>query len=1308
MDNSDTTPEEGFELTFIEADDHDARDGIERLYMPGEPLFGVTGYRMRERGWAVFPQTRDQSRKPWVVDGETLKWGKYTVVAPTLAVTKRWSDQAAGANTAILLGPPSGNTICLDIDTTDREYAWHVEEVADKILGKTPFRRIGAAPKLALFYRFESADDLPQSKSYRFASDETQMVEILSTGKPITSHGCHHRTGRYFEWVDKNPSQYGPEHATVITPAQLEEFLDRLNDLRPIKGYKEETYTAPAFGASVSSGINRPSLRPSGLQGVSVDQNGLVNGGREAYLFRLSREVVRTNSHLIDAEGGRDQLIQLTIDLFSETTVLSGAWRSAKRVHHYVRERVKGAVQALRDGKIRPFTPSRSTPAPAPALPQVDNTFAWVRSMSREHKVVLSDVSPAAVEAARLITDRTEISNRVSQQVGEHIGSFLDSVHVDGRNRVWILKAPTGAGKTTRALSMIADDPRTYAFDAAIGTEQYPGPIAFLLPTYSNIAEVRKRAREYGIDKRATDEEIKAHLDAVGIVANDDVEEKIAELQQEVVVAGRLKTMVYRGKVVVGCQKKERVERLMERGVSPSNLCRSKAKTGDGDTVETFCEFYATCEAIKQRKEVQRKHIVFLPRAFLTLAIPEELGKVRAVIADEAIMSMLVTSTTMPLSTLTGNRKRPSLSKKEREAGIDPDQLLAQRDEAAHIVIGALIEDKCPAAALLAQPKLKGVKLAEAAKRVCGSNVTSAAGIWPGMSDFEFNEFVGRRQSEKVKSEYRFWSIILERLQNLISDRARLPGSLQPTKALHKTDRRIRFTNYGNGTGFLTLAWRSEPNWSNAPLLLLDASASTKITGRLFSGREIVECEVTSDYNARIMLVPDRMVSIRRYAPSPTASLAARSSAAQNIARVRGVISRIAAMHSDGRVAVCLARKLRKLVQLAWAAPLNVDFMHFGAVAGLDFARQHVAFVSIGRSEMAVGDIDAQVAALTYDLADAEAFIDPLGTGIDEDGAAIQLARTAGTIRTRDGRTGTFEMQRHVGEFAALLQAQVRDEGVRQFIGRARSVHRTDTPSIYILGQVVPDDIIVDELACWKDLEDGISFWDAVRRADGVIDADLLFAASPEIGTVRQFANWIAAFEKRADGRELSTFTRILDGIYVAGHIEDPSEHLAAIYARHGISKSVLEVGSSGIARPAAGPRPDDVIELALGSREERRHLEDEARTLHFERVVQRNKWLSPTTTRGGGFWKSLDAGNEPIVERVKTASDMGGGLVAVWQDEVEVENQRKLRMSFSAWQVLHSANWPWLADDAAPVGPLITETVISAGLDALESARAA
>lgn len=1236
-----------------------AQEGaIERTYMPGEALFGVTGLRMRELGWAVFPQERSGRRLPSVVDGEAIKWSRYHVTAPAIAETRRWSLQAAGANTAIILGPPSHNTFCFDCDITDDKLARKVRELATAILGFTPFQRVGNAPKIALFYRKETVDELPPNRRFQFVAADgvtpaDDAIEILSKGKAITSHGHHHKTGQYFKWLRKRPTTLGPEHAPIVTDDQINDFI---NQVQKVRAFHRNSLVAEAnvtWEYSESDGLQVPRMSyRSDFSQWTEDEAGFVVDGREAFLWSLARQAARTNPGACGNDTGVAKLKALVFEEFKRKSRLDGRWTEGF-LREEVSEKVSRAAMGVRTGTLTPLTPRTVPRLPeqtAPSAPivrvkpdgEVDPLGFYGKSYLKKTKsgaaartvnwAAVDEETDASREAGRtraLQPVRSEIAREVQLQLTTALDSFFAEVYVppsDAPKRIHVIKAPTGAGKTTRTIRYIAEDPRTKSFDD-LPEEERPGPIVFSLPTYNNISELRLRAEVLNLDNNLSDEDLAEQAQERGLVAAEDLEATLADLRRDAMSAG-LRTMIYRGKIAAGCQMKDKVQMLMDAGIGTSGLCRARIVKKDEEPEDKFCVYYSTCPAIQQRKEIANSHVVFLPHAFLTLSIPEELQKVRAVIADERIFTLFVHTTTFYRSTLSRARREPKLTKKEREAGLSPMEIMDDRAHAAAIATDALQQGRCPAKTLAEfverQPKrtVTGLDLVKAAARVCGNAISADAVINPDMTSEQLSEICSKPTGAEVREEYRFWKIIQERIEMLIPDLV-IDGLDRdnkfniPRQAMGNREMRIQHLveedNLGHKSELIRISWRSEANWQGAPLLLLDASASPEITSKLFGQREVVVHDIDAPLNVRTIAVVDRTYS--------NAAIVAKYGNGQdrvNAAKLKDSLQDLLAMTSSyfgyGRVVSGSSVAIRRAMNTGWTSPSNVDFCHFGAMRGLDFAKFHAAAISFGRMEVPTRTIDGIVAALTYDDETPEDPFDREGTGLGIDGKALILPPGTQTVRLRSGQDARISIPMFPGRWASIVQKQYREEELRQFVGRLRPVYREGEAPVWIaVSRVIPDGIVVDDLI---DLEDmlkhrGISakLWEAVRIADGVLHPDLVAAALPlALKDAASAASFMVKAGLNPETGECDRTNRLSWGFTPVRVVDQDgngswafvrTEHRdAGEVARNSFQRileldvAVVEIGEPAKARQAGVAREADWVSQELGSVEHRQREE--------------------------------------------------------------------------------------------------------------------
>ncbi|HDZ71453.1 MAG TPA: hypothetical protein ENH55_01355 [Aurantimonas coralicida] len=211
-------------------------------------------------------------------------------------------------------------------------------------------------------------------------------------------------------------------------------------------------------------------------------------------------------------------------------------------------------------------------------------------------------------------------------------------------------------------------------------------------------------------------------------------------------------------------------------------------------------------------------------------------------------------------------------------------------------------------------------------------------------------------------------------------------------------------------------------------------------------------------------------------------------------------------LHADGRVLVAATKGVRRALQTSWASPVNSDFLHFGDLRGLDFAKHHVAAISVGRMELPPGVLSGLAAALTYDDEVPEP---PSYRGSPaSNGGAGRVHRTKRRLMMRDGRDVEIEVPEDPAKWGSLLQRQFREEELLQFVGRLRPVYRSGEPAVwYALTNALPDAIVWDELVGLErliyrqdahgSLPRGV--WEIARRCGGIVSAELAMSQCRDI-----------------------------------------------------------------------------------------------------------------------------------------------------------------------------------------------------------------
>lgn len=1264
--------------------DKEFEKAVEHMYRPNESIFGAVARDMVKAGWSVFPQEIDGNRRPGTVDGRMIKWSedhKLATQLPTDVALDKWTAQCAGLNVAVVLGSGSGETLVLDVDIVEPELSRQVQELADKMFGYTPFRRIGNWPKIALVYRHAPEDEVP-NRSPKFVPFDTpenpdsvdQGLEVISHGKPMTFFGKHHKTGRYFQWLDANPQFFGPEDAPLVTSQQINEFFDAVDSLRQFSKSASFDGTIATWEWDENAQINVPKIRSSaGAKDWTEDKEGKVVDGREAYLTRLAFRIVTANPGTSTTPQGRETLVKIVVQQFIETAECSGRWKGNNLIRE-ARSKVNRTADKMKAGQIQPFVPVRDRQGDyiiaatardyVPAQPRnpegdsldflppfVDPTAfnfnPTAPNQRRPLKIEVLDYNKEAFEERKIEEDRTRIAKNVQDGLLKAFNSFWDEVYdMDRRDtRIHILKAPTGAGKTSRGISFVAEDKRTkddYIIYGSDGEIEHQGrcPVLFLLPTYDNIEELKNRSQVLNLDPDLNDEDLRAQAEALGLIHIDALEGKLKELRRDAKNAG-LTTMLYQGKLRAGCMMKEKMEIAMAAGMGTSRLCKAEIPTKDkdenGKTIMDikFCPYYEGCPAITQKEQIQNSHVVFLPHAFLALNIPEELKHVRAVVADERIHHLFLHTTEFDLDIFTSPRKPPKLTKKEKEAGEDPTTFNPLRLKAAGVVNRALLTNKDPAEELLKtqleiianlpekmKPELRRIETErvhtwiKAALRTCGASLQRDGDITPEIDLEDLRELCSQPTGVQVREEHRFWKIVEERylmrLEEYQNERLS-PNFKRKTKG--DRDYRIQHVEDLRSNGDvhhkIRISWRDTPNWVNRPMLLLDASAAPAMISKIWSGKDVEVHDIPAALNVRTVAIADRTYSNSSVIAAPNATAQEKQASARILTNIRRAISSISSLYGWSRTVAGGSILVRKAVNMAWEGPHNVDWCHFGAMRGLDFAKYHSAAISIGRMELPVRTLDGLVASLTYDDDEPEKPFDSLGTGLGRDNQPLRIPTGTQRVKMRSGHDINMPVPMFPGKWGRMIQRQYREEELLQFLGRLRPVYREGMAPIWFsLSSVIPEEVVVDDLINMDDLVKANTgaVWEAMRRSHGILDSriaadvcDDLFASRERVcefmrktgmndktGEIDSRIAWgvVAYHWKTKSGEAGNSFVR--------ADVKDRDEALRNALEKHLESSVVsLEQLSTPLPQTLAIGRKVDKIEDALGTLDNRRKIEE-------------------------------------------------------------------------------------------------------------------
>lgn len=1054
------------------------------------------------RGWSVFPQTIE--RNPASVNGRIIQpINGYALDRrlPTRRALAEWAKYCATENVACIMGEGSGHAIAIDIDVTDKALSHQVTEIAIAILGDTPLRRIGSAPKIALIYREDGQKRVP-TKHYTADDKSGHGVDIISGPGQLTFFGLHHRTGNPFKWPLRSPINVGPAELPVISRGMVETFIKRVCEIIPMSSGRDHA------GAGLNLGV-----------GFTENGDGKIADGREKWLHM--RVTMRAKEWLMEGrQNTREAEAELARQVAGEfiaNCVCDGRWEP-DRLGSEVARRIAAIMGKYRDGKLT--APRKRLPSslrhvvdgapikngsPPPQVPGI--TDARI-APAGERPMPPAEIVECDNGVHLLSRDgHAPVMAKVQQSIDNTITEFMDECN-DERvsNKLYILKAPPGVGKTTTLLRRLANDPGTYKDLPGANGKPARMPYVMLVPTYRNIHELRDKAFLFGLDPQISDKQLAGEAARAGVLPAGDAA-GLEALRQRVASEsgpgrqhGGFKVGVYQGRLRAGCAMHDQMSEAMKAQIGGSALCKKvvteeRAKALDLPDGERtiYCEHYLDCPAIAQAKVFETCHMVLMPHAFLGLSVPQEVKEIRGVIIDERVADMFLHTNKMTVETLFRQRKPGRLSKTERarleaeaagrgeqfDLSTHRQEAAAGRYRAAEIAINALRDGVDPAYEIYQTEN--GQDMIMDALAMCSASMQRDGEVEPNMTTAEVQRVASETTGVDAGLEWRFWNIMKDRCDAIFAAElehdVRWPDEpFTPPNSLNTGDARIQLLRPEIGGEFIRLSWRTEPNWLSKPTLMLDASAAPAIIAKVWRRNpdEIKEIDLAKDAALYRRIKTILVKHKQAYDTFSNGSIVGEKGgfsqtmmAAERLSNIRNFLATMAVRHGDGRILAAANIPVRRALTECWLPPLNIDFGHFGALRGLDVYKGHTAAISIGRLELPVEIIDGLAAALTYDDETPEPPMDSRGTGYLDDARetpAIAPMQSK-TFKRRDGGTVEIESPCYPTRWAAMIQAQYREEELVQFLGRMRPFYREDhkeMPIWYAMSSVLPDGAIID------------------------------------------------------------------------------------------------------------------------------------------------------------------------------------------------------------------------------------------------------
>ncbi|WP_294640402.1 hypothetical protein [uncultured Aureimonas sp.] len=662
-------------------------------------------------------------------------------------------------------------------------------------------------------------------------------------------------------------------------------------------------------------------------------------------------------------------------------------------------------------------------------------------------RAVRPAASPATETQRAAVAIRPPEGDRIAAEMADRMDAFWrEADSYDSAEGVLppfhILKSPVGTGKTTAVIAAIVRR-------KAAGVN---GTVGMLLPAHDNVDEVAGKARAAGLVVET--HRGQAHEDG-------------------------------------GCKMRDKVVLLQQAGISAARLCKSKI---DGQDV--YCQHHpeagGTCERMAQLARMLDADLMVSVHAYATQPPPAPFKKFAAIIVDEDLGSALIKTAIIDRAVLDEKRRAITPTRAEREERWGDripteDDLkdfdLGFSEKRFDLVEMCKIEwqaGRDPAFRIASDPEWKD--RLEAARTITSRAGRIAADISPKTTVREAAEYARQLTGRHIGLEGRLWRLMEERVgeieeyTSLVDD-----GCRRSLKALDD-----RIWPFRDKAKTLQLSWSTEYSLCERPTLFMDASANPPLLTRILRRQpgEVTCRPIEANLRVDVTLFDDGTCSKSKYLPPEKAAKQVRIDAYRLTRSTQMFIAKAAAVHGDGGVLVVAPMGVESHLSENWTLPGNVDTLHFGHVAGFDFARNHRAAILIGALYPDVRTIDGLVAALTWRDDEPVDRMDPDGTGPSE----MPFEAVDESVPMRDGTYLQTSRLEYRGEVANQLLVQIRDEQLTQALGRLRSIYREDVPKLYIIGNVVPKGLIVDRVTTLrKEAEDLGELFSRMHEGDGRI-----------------------------------------------------------------------------------------------------------------------------------------------------------------------------------------------------------------------------
>ena len=179
------------------------------------------------------PKVRSPGKQPFIKDWQKLRSENLTPL-----IIHDWPAFPDQPGTGILTG--IGGLMAVDIDVTDPDVATAIRRAAERIMGVTPFVRVGRAPKIILLYRLRTQAKKATTPMLVGTGGGNAQVEVLGLGQQFVAYGIHPVTQKPYEWPERAPADALITEVPETRSVDLVAFLKEAEGILRNAGYTEQ------------------------------------------------------------------------------------------------------------------------------------------------------------------------------------------------------------------------------------------------------------------------------------------------------------------------------------------------------------------------------------------------------------------------------------------------------------------------------------------------------------------------------------------------------------------------------------------------------------------------------------------------------------------------------------------------------------------------------------------------------------------------------------------------------------------------------------------------------------------------------------------------------------------------------------------------------------------------------------------------------------------------------------------------------------------------------------------------------------